>query len=117
MVLLCNKIDAMPDDLAGIEAKKMVRKRLESEVESLRVSRASGLGETDASAVRVELEIAGSNFRSCSLCFEYASTCVAALTHNLINRWSDSPLDVEFVDFSTKTGAGMDALRTWIGQL
>mmetsp|Transcript_19706 Transcript_19706/g.41332 ORF Transcript_19706/g.41332 Transcript_19706/m.41332 type:complete len:259 (+) Transcript_19706:20-796(+) len=69
MLVLCNKIDAMPDDLAGIEAKKMVRKRLESEVESLRVSRASGLGETDASAVRVELEIAGSNF-----------------------RWSDSPL-------------------------
>ncbi len=63
MLVLCNKTDAMPDDLAGIEAKKVVRKRLETEIESLRVSRASGLGETDASAVRVELEVAGNAFR------------------------------------------------------
>ena len=63
LLVLCNKTDAMPDDLAGIEAKKMVRKRLETEVESLRLSRASGLGDTDAAAVRVELDIAGSAFR------------------------------------------------------
>ena len=32
-------------------------------------------------------------------------------------RWSDSPLDVDFVDFSAKTGAGMDALGKWLAEL
>jgi hypothetical protein len=103
MLVLCNKIDAMPDDLAGIEAKKMVRKRLETEVESLRVSRASGLGETDASAVRVELEIAGSNFRSLLVAHRLLNTLRMTFARGRVKLHLTHPCK-QVVGFSPRCG-------------
>jgi len=43
MLILCNKTDALPDELAGISPKMMVKKRLETEIEALRLARAEAL--------------------------------------------------------------------------
>jgi len=89
MLILCNKTDALPDELAGISPKMMVKKRLETEIEALRLARAEALDDI-ANSMRVELEIAGSTF-----------------------KWSDAPVEVEFADSSVRDGK-LDSLKAFI---
>jgi hypothetical protein len=57
LLVVCNKTDAMPDELAGILPKNLVKKRLETEIENLRASRSSGLGDTDENSESMQLEV------------------------------------------------------------
>ena len=58
MLVMCNKTDALPDELAGISPKTMVKRRLETEIDALRLARSEALDDI-ANSQRVELEIAG----------------------------------------------------------
>jgi len=91
MLILCNKTDALPDELAGISPKTMVKKRLETEIEALRLARAEALDDI-ANSMRVELEIAGSVF-----------------------KWSDAPLGVQFADASVSDGK-LEAVKNFIAE-
>jgi hypothetical protein len=57
LLVVCNKTDSMPDELAGILPKNLVKKRLETEIENLRASRSSGLGDTDENSESMQLEV------------------------------------------------------------
>lgn len=70
-----------------------VKKRLETEIENLRVSRASGLGDTDENSEQMELEIEGGTF-----------------------KWTDSPLAPEFIDYSAKE-EGLGQIEKFIASL
>jgi len=91
MLILCNKTDALSDELAGISPKVMVKKRLETEIEALRLARAEALDDI-ANSMRVELEIAGSVF-----------------------KWSDAPVEVEFSDGSVRDGK-LENVKNFIAQ-
>ncbi|KAJ1485759.1 hypothetical protein T484DRAFT_1792255 [Baffinella frigidus] len=95
-------IDALPDELAGISPKMMVKKRLETEIEGVRHSRGQGLDDIAqsmrglddiAQSMRVELEVEGATF-----------------------RWSDAPLEVEFCDASAKEGS-VQPIHTFLQKL
>jgi len=92
MLVVCGKIDALPDELAGISPKMMVKKRLETEIEGVRHSRGQGLDDI-AQSMRVELEVEGATF-----------------------RWSDAPLEVEFCDASAKEGS-VQPIHTFLQKL
>ena len=91
MLILCNKTVALSDELAGISPKVMVKKRLETEIEALRLARAEALDDI-ANSMRVELEIAGSVF-----------------------KWSDAPVEVEFSDGSVRDGK-LENVKNFIAQ-
>ena len=127
MLVMCNKTDALPDELAGISPKTMVKRRLETEIDALRLARSEALDDI-ANSQRVELEIAGK-----VLCTPPTPSRLADIWQAIMSsarhwcnrtdrvgvclsqafKWTDAPIDVEFADASVALGT-LDPVRAFV---
>jgi hypothetical protein len=91
MLILCNKTDALSDELAGISSKVIVKKRLETKIKALCLARAEAL-DGIANSMRVVLEITESVF-----------------------NWSHAPVKVKFSYGSVRHGK-LENAKNFIAQ-